>query len=193
MSSSSIASACVSFPGPEQSCSTACRPRRSRIASSAGDRLERADQHGRADALRLADRVDERVDAVGAVDVGGAGRAEEDVRARGHADVGVAGRLGLVVGLGLDDHARRAPVRQRAADEVAARPRRPAGRRTPPAAPRPTPAGPRAPRARGSAARARARAPCRPRRPSTRARTAGRARRRTRRRAPRSGARARRA
>ncbi len=28
-------SACVSFPGPEQSCSTSCSPRRSRIASSA--------------------------------------------------------------------------------------------------------------------------------------------------------------
>ena len=35
------------------------------------------------------------------------------------ADEGVAGGLGLVVGLGLDDHARRLAVAQDAADEVA--------------------------------------------------------------------------
>ena len=47
-----------------------------------GDRLERADQHRRPDALGLADRVDERVDAVGAVDVRDPGRAEQHARAR---------------------------------------------------------------------------------------------------------------
>ena len=49
-------------------------PRRARISSSPAQRLQRADQHGRAHALRLADRVQQRVDAVGAVDVGGARR-----------------------------------------------------------------------------------------------------------------------
>ena len=33
LSSRSIPSACVSFPGPEQSCSSACTPRRSRMAA----------------------------------------------------------------------------------------------------------------------------------------------------------------
>ena len=67
----------------------------------------------------LADRVQQRVDAVGAVDVRPARRAEEDVRARRDADVGVAGRLGVVVGLGLDDHARRRAVAHDAAEHVA--------------------------------------------------------------------------
>ena len=49
-------------------------PRRSRIALEPVERLQRADQHRGADALGLADRVEQRVDAVGAVDVGAAGR-----------------------------------------------------------------------------------------------------------------------
>ena len=126
------------------------------------ERLERADQHRRADALRLADRVDERVDAVGAVDVGAPRRAEEDVRAPRQADVGVAGGLGLVVGLGLDDRAGAAVVAHDAADErpcdvddgprVEVRGER-AGL---PARSALTRAGRRARRARGQAARARA-------------------------------------
>ena len=68
--SSSIPSAWVSLPGPVQRSSTRCRPRRSRISSEPRERLQRADQHRRADALGLADRVQQRVDAVGAVDVG---------------------------------------------------------------------------------------------------------------------------
>ena len=119
LSSSSIPSACVSLPGPEQRSSRRSSPRRARIRSTPLERLERADQHRRADALVLADRVEERVDAVGAVDVGARRRAEEDVRARGQADVGVAGGLGLVVGLGLDDRAGAAVMAHDAADEVA--------------------------------------------------------------------------
>ena len=83
------------------------------------ERLERADQHRSADALLLADRVEQGVDAVGAVDVGARRRPEEDVRAARQPDVGVTGGLGLVVGLGLDDRARGLAVAQHAADEVA--------------------------------------------------------------------------
>ena len=80
---------------------------------------------------RLADGVQQRVDAVGAVDVGDARAARTAARcARVSPDVGVAGGLGVVVGLGLDDHARGVAVAHDAADEVAARPRAPGGRRT---------------------------------------------------------------
>jgi hypothetical protein len=61
------------LPGPEQSCSIALVPRRSRISSMPVERLERADQRRSADALRLGDGVQHRVDAVGAVDVGAPG------------------------------------------------------------------------------------------------------------------------
>ena len=69
-------------PAPGSACPGRCtgraraRPRRARISSQSRERLERADQHRRAHALRLADRVQQRVDAVGAVDVGGPGRPE---------------------------------------------------------------------------------------------------------------------
>ena len=78
-------------PGAEVLLALAGRGARA-SASSAGQRLERADQHRGADALRLADDVEQRVDAVGAVDVGAARRPEQHVRARGAADVRVAGR-----------------------------------------------------------------------------------------------------
>ena len=73
---------------------------------------------GRADPFGLADRVEQRVDPVGAVDVGVARCAVQDGGARGDADVGVAGGLGEVIGLGLDDHARGALVLDDAPDEV---------------------------------------------------------------------------
>ena len=57
-------------------------PRRARISSTPVERLERADQHRGADALRLADRVEQGVDAVGAVDVGAPRRPEQGARAR---------------------------------------------------------------------------------------------------------------
>ena len=83
------------------------------------DRLQRPDEHRRPHPLGLADGVEQRVDAVGAVHVGAPGRAEQRRRAPGDPDVGVAGGLGLVVGLGLDDHAGRLAVAQHAADEIA--------------------------------------------------------------------------
>ena len=94
------------------------------------ERLERADQHRGAHAHRLADGIEQRVDAVGAVDVGDAGRAEEGLGARRDADERVAGRLGVVVGLGLDDHA--GWCRRGATTQPTGRgpPRAPGGRRT---------------------------------------------------------------
>ena len=83
------------------------------------DRLERADQHGGPDALRLANGVQQRVDAVRAVDVRGPRRAEEVLGARGAAAEGVTGRLLLVVALGLDDAAGGAAVCDGAADQIA--------------------------------------------------------------------------
>ena len=72
---SSIPSACVSLPGPLQSSPA---PRRDAHHLEPAQRLQRADQDGRADALRLADGVQQRVDAVGAVDVGRPGRPVQD-------------------------------------------------------------------------------------------------------------------
>ena len=88
LSASSMPSACVSLPGPEQSSrSRVARARRERRGARASlepaERLERPDQHRRADALRLADRVQHRVDAVGAVHVGATGRAEQRCCVRG--------------------------------------------------------------------------------------------------------------
>ena len=116
--SRSIPSAWVSLPGPLQRSTSLATPRRACICVDALDRLQRADQDGGADLAVLADRVEQRVDAVGAVDVGLARVAEEHRGPRGQPDVGVAGRLGVVVGLGLDDHARAAAVLDDAADQV---------------------------------------------------------------------------
>ena len=82
-------------------------------------RLERADQDGGGLALRLGDRVQQAVDAVGEVDVGRARRAPEDLAAGSRAAVGVAGGVVAVIALGLDDRAADAVVAQRAADQVA--------------------------------------------------------------------------
>ena len=75
-------SAWVSLPGPEQRSSTRSQPAPLAHRLDALERLQRADQHRGADALGLADRVEQRVDAVGAVDVGARRRPEQDVRAR---------------------------------------------------------------------------------------------------------------
>ena len=80
-------------------------------------RLERAEQHRRPHALGLGHGVEQRVDPVRAVHVGAPRRPEQRRRALGETDVGVAGGLGLVVGLGLDDHARRVAVPHDAAEQ----------------------------------------------------------------------------
>ena len=82
-------------------------------------RLERPDQHPGADPFGLADGVQQRVDPVGAIHVRPARRTEQGRCARCEAHERVARRLRVVVGLGLDDHARRACVRDHAADQVA--------------------------------------------------------------------------
>ena len=84
----------------------------------APQRLQRADQHRRAHALGLADRVRAargcRRSGRRRPCPGGPCRT---CRARRHADVGVARRLGEVVGLGLDDHARAVAVPDHAAQQ----------------------------------------------------------------------------
>ena len=71
----------VDARAPGSACPGRCRgrprsatPRRARICVDARDRLQRADQDGGADLAVLADGVEQRVDPVGAVDVGLAGR-----------------------------------------------------------------------------------------------------------------------
>ena len=87
-------SAWVSLPGPLQSprrAGAAPRAHHSRCPSSGS---KRADQHRRAHALGLADRVQQRVDAVGAVDVGASPAARTAPAVRGVTpDVRVARRL----------------------------------------------------------------------------------------------------
>ncbi len=82
-------------------------------------RFQRPDQHGGAHPGLLADGVQQRVDAVGAVDVGAAGSAEQRAGAGGEPDVRVARGLALVVGLGLDDHPGGRAVLHDAADQRA--------------------------------------------------------------------------
>ena len=73
-------SACVSLPGPEQRSRRAPTPARARASASMPvERLERPDQHRGADALGLADGVQQGVDAVGAVDVGACPAAPKSV------------------------------------------------------------------------------------------------------------------
>ena len=67
---SSIPSAWVSFPGPEQRRSSALDPPPCLHHRDPVERLERADQHRRANPLWLGHRVQQRVDAIRAVDVG---------------------------------------------------------------------------------------------------------------------------
>ena len=103
---------------------------------------------------RLAHGVQQRVDAVGAVHVGDARRPEQRRGARRQPDVGVAGGLAVVVGLGLDDHARR---RRRGATVQPTRSRATSSDRALVEAAR-TPSPARAAQALPRAARARARA-----------------------------------
>ena len=119
LSSSSTPSAWVSFPGPEHRFSralhAAARPHR----VDPFERLERPDQHRCPHPFGLGHRVQQRVDPIGAVHVCLARRPEQRPGARRQADERVTGRLGIVVGLGLDDHPRAAVVGDDATDQLA--------------------------------------------------------------------------
>src|SRR5215468_4376344 len=79
---------------------------------------ERADQHRAGATLRLAYEVEAPVHAVRAVDVGVAGRTEHHGVALGLPAERMRGRIGVVVGLELDDDAADALEQQRRADEI---------------------------------------------------------------------------
>ena len=81
-------------------------------------RRERADQHRAGDARRLADEIEAPMDAVGAVDIGIAGRAEHDGIARGRPAKRVRRRIGVVIGLDLDDDAADAIEQERRTDQL---------------------------------------------------------------------------
>ena len=80
-------------------------------------RLDGADQHRAGRALRLADEIQAPVDAVGAVHVGKAGRAEHHGVALGSAPEAVRRRVGVVIGLDLDDQAADVVDEQRGPDQ----------------------------------------------------------------------------
>ena len=81
-------------------------------------RLQRADQHGAGRAFLFADEIDAPVDAVGAIDIGKARRAEHHEVARRRPAERMRGRLGVMIGLDLDDDAADAVDQQRRADQV---------------------------------------------------------------------------
>ena len=81
-------------------------------------RLERPNEHGRADALTLGYRIQQGVNAVRPVHVCKPGLSEQRSGTRRHTGEGVAGRLLLVVALDLDDAAGGVAVAHHAADEV---------------------------------------------------------------------------
>ena len=80
--------------------------------------LKRADQHRAGAAFFLAHEIEAPVDTVGSVDVGVAGRAEHHGVALGSAVIGVRRRVGVVIGLELDDDAADATDEQRRTDEL---------------------------------------------------------------------------
>ena len=105
--------------GPRAELALATHPAAGAHLVDAVERLERADQDRRPDALLLRNGVQERMHAVGEVDVGVAGRPEQRPRARREPGEGVAGRLLHVVALGLDDPPGGPAVADHAADQLA--------------------------------------------------------------------------
>ena len=81
-------------------------------------RFDGADQDRAGRAGRLADEVQAPVDAIGPVDVDKPGRAEHDAVTLGLAAIAVGGRVGVVIGLELDDHAAHAADHQGRADQL---------------------------------------------------------------------------
>ena len=81
-------------------------------------RLQRPDQHRARGAFLLADEIDAPVDAVGAIDVAKAGRAEHHFVARRRPTERMRGRIGVMIGLDLDDDAADTVYQQRRADQI---------------------------------------------------------------------------
>ena len=81
-------------------------------------RLQRTDQDRAGRALFFADEIDAPMDAVGAIDIGKARRPEHHAVARRRPAKRMRGRLGVVIGLDLDDDAADAVDQQRRADQV---------------------------------------------------------------------------
>jgi len=81
-------------------------------------RRERADEHGTRHARRLAHEIEAPMNTVRAVDIGVAGRAEHDHIALGAAAEGMGRRVGLMIGLNLDDDAADSLEQQGRADEI---------------------------------------------------------------------------
>ncbi len=110
-------SACVSLPGPEQRILLALHAPPRLHGRDFREWLQRADQDRCPDPLGLANRVQQRVDAIGAIDVRAARRPEERRGTRGEPDESVTGGLAVVVGLRLHDHTGRTVVFDDAADQ----------------------------------------------------------------------------
>ena len=83
-----------------------------------GRGLDRPDQHRARAAFGFAHEVDAPMDAVGAVHIGEAGRAEHDGIALGLPAEAVRGRVGVVIGLDLDDAPADAVEAEPGADQV---------------------------------------------------------------------------
>ena len=80
--------------------------------------LKRTDQHGTGRAFLLADEIQAPMDAVGAIDISEARGAEHHPVARRRAAERVRRRIGVMIGLDLDDEAADAVDQQRRADQV---------------------------------------------------------------------------
>src|ERR1700732_3914840 len=81
-------------------------------------RLQGADQHRARRTLLFADEIDAPMDAVGAIDVSEAGWAKHHSVARCGTPNRVRRRLGVMIGLDLDDDAADAVHQQGGADQV---------------------------------------------------------------------------
>ena len=86
---------------------------------NAGQGFEGAQQHAGADAGSFARHVEHVRGAVAQVDIGVAGFQKKRAVARGHAAERVTSRIGLQVGLGLDDTSAEQPLAHFAYDDLA--------------------------------------------------------------------------
>ncbi|MGY4288952.1 hypothetical protein ACVWXO_008172 [Bradyrhizobium sp. LM2.7] len=81
-------------------------------------RLQRTDQHRARRAFLLADEIHAPMDAVGAVDIGKARRAEHHLVPQRRPAIRVRRRVGMMIGLDLDDEAADTVDQHGRADQV---------------------------------------------------------------------------